>query len=98
MQTSYAQNTLSSINEDATALRAEYAARGIRDIITTMAWPNGMTEVTGSFAPRRQFGDSACFGLKSVADYCRNIYGKGTIRLVSRGNIQGRPTATYEVK
>ena len=99
MTTNYASQVLSSINEDAKARRAEYAARGIRDIIHTMTWPNGMTEIRGNIiGPRRQMGDAPRFGVKTLAEYCKAFYGTGSLRLVERGNIQGRPTATYEVK
>ena len=95
MTTNYASQVLSSINEDAKARRAEYAARGIRDIITTMTWATGMVEVSGSFTTGR-FGTG--YTSQTLAAWAKSKFGAGSLRLVKRGNIQGRPTATYEVK
>ena len=98
MKTNYQAQVLDSICEDAKALRSEYASRGIRDIVFTMKWPNGMTEVRGNIiGPRRQIGSEPRFGLKTLSEYCKKFYGTGTLRRVESGNIQGRPTATYEV-
>ena len=98
MTTNYASQVLSSINEDAKTRRAEYAARGIRDILHVMVWPNGRSEVHGNFCGRGEFGRAEKFGFKTLADFAKSRFGNGSLRLVKRGNIQGRPTATYEVK
>jgi hypothetical protein len=95
MTTNYASQVLSSINEDAKARRAEYAARGIRDIITTMTWATGLVEVSGSFTVGR-FGPG--YKSQTLAAWAKSKFGTGSLRLVARGNVQGRPTATYEVR
>ena len=98
MKTNYEFQVLSSIHDDAKAMRSEYAARGIRDMIFTMKWPNGMIEVRGNIvAPRRQIGSEPRFGIKTLSEYCKKFYGTGKLRLVESGSIHGRPTATYEV-
>ena len=94
MTTNYLNQVLSSINQDAKTRRAEYIARGIRDEITTMAWPNGMVEVSGGFSHGR-FGGG--YASKTLAEWAKVKFGSGKLRLVKRGNIYGRPTATYEV-
>lgn len=95
MQTSYASQVLQSINEDAATRRAELSARGIRDVITTMTWPNGLVEVGGYFA-RGRFGPTYLHA--TLSGWAKSKFGTGTLRLVKRGTIQGRPTATYEVR
>ena len=92
--TNYASQVLRSIDEDAKACRAEYAAGGIRDIMTTMTCATGMVEVSGSFTTGR-FGTG--YTNATLAQWAKSKFGTGNLRLVKRGNIQGRPTATYAV-
>ena len=92
--TSFAASTLRSIHQDAAERRAEYTARGIRDIITVMEWPSGLREVSGFFTQGRFGGQH---GHATLAEWAKVKFGKGTLRKTGEGSIEGRKTTTYEV-
>lgn len=92
--TSHALATVRSIHADAAARRKEFKERGIRDVITTMTWPNGLVEVSGFFH-RGQFGKGRTHA--TLSEWAKATFGAGTLRKRESGEIEGRPTVTYEV-
>lgn len=94
MQTSYASQVVREIHADRKARIEALAARGLRDEITAMTWPNGMIEVSGHTV-RGRCGTG--YLEATLEAFVKRYFKTGTMRVTRRGNIQGRPTVTYAI-
>lgn len=92
--TAFQSRQLAEIHDDNKRRFADMKRRGIRDEITTMKWPKGFYEVRGELI-NAQFGPGRTHA--TLAEIAKWKYGSGKLRLIRRGMIEGRPTATYEV-
>ena len=95
MTTQFESATLNSIHKDKAARLRQLAARGIRDEITAMIWPSGLIEVMGETA-RGQCGTGRSH--ETLKAWMKAQFGAGNMKAISRGEIQGRETITYEIR
>lgn len=92
--TAYAAAVNDANRKEAARTERRIKKAGFRDEVTVMKWADGLIEVTFEFKQRR----TTRHGMAGVADAVKGYYGSGTLQVIKRWTLQGRPVVKYGIK